>query len=47
MMNNGESEPHAMYSSSACMTTKISQLKFGAHKFERVQWIRIKPFEKN
>ena len=32
---------------SACMTSKISQLKFGAHKFERAQWSRIKPFEKN
>ena len=35
-----------MYSISACMTSKISQLKFGAHKFERVQWSQIKPFEK-
>ena len=36
-----------MYSFSACMTSKISQLKFEAHKFERVQWSCIKPFEKN
>ena len=36
-----------MYSFSACMASKISQLKFGARKFERVQWSRIKPFEKN
>ena len=36
-----------MCSFSACMTSKISQLKYGAHKFERVQWSRIKPFEKN
>ena len=36
-----------MCSFSACMTSKISQLKFGAHKFERVQWSRIKPFENN
>ena len=28
------------------MTSKNSQLKFGAYKFERVQWSRIKPFEK-
>ena len=27
------------------MSSKISQLKFVAHKFERVQWSRIKPFE--
>ena len=31
-----------MYSFSACMASKISQFKFGAHKFERVQWSRIK-----
>ena len=29
------------------MTSKISQLKFGTHKFKRVQWSRIKSFEKN
>ena len=27
------------------MASKISQLKFGAHKFERAQWNRIKQFE--
>ena len=43
--NNEELGP--MYYFSACMTSKISQLKFGAHKFERAQWSRIKPFEKN
>ena len=32
---------------SACITSKISQIKFRAHKFERVQWNHIKPFEKN
>ena len=31
-----------MYSFSACMASKISQLKFGAHEFERVQWSCIK-----
>ena len=36
-----------MYFFSACMSSKISQLKFGAHKFERVQWNRIKSFENN
>ena len=36
-----------MYSFSAYMKSKISQLKFGAHKFGRVQWSRIKPLEKN
>ena len=35
-----------MYSFSACMTSKMSLLKFGARKFERVQWSH-KPFEKN
>ena len=34
-----------MYSFSASMSSKISQLKFGAYKFERVQWSSIKPFE--
>ena len=40
-----------MNSFSACMTSKKklkkSQLKFGTHKFERVQWNRINPFENN
>ena len=31
--NNGELGPH-MYSFSACMSSKISQLKFGAHKWK-------------
>ena len=44
--NNGELGPH-VYSFPACMTSKISQLKFGVYNFERVQWSRIKSFEKN
>ena len=43
--NNGELG--AMYFLSACMTSKISQLKCGTHKLGRVQWSRINPFEKN
>ena len=35
-----------MYSFLACMTPKIFQLRLGAHT-ERVQWSRIKQFEKN
>ena len=47
-MNNGELGSYiGPIFFSACMTPNISQLKFGAHKFEKVQWSRIKPFEKN
>ena len=37
--NNGTLRP--MFSFSGCMTAKMSQLKFEAHKFERVLWSRI------
>ena len=37
--NNGVLRP--MFSFSGCMTAKTSQLKFEAHKFERVLWSRI------
>ena len=36
-----------MYSFSACMSSKISHLKFGAYKFESVQWSRTEPFKNN
>ena len=37
--NNGALGPHVSFS--GCMTSKMSYLKFEAHKFERVLWSRI------
>ena len=41
-MNNGELGPHVLFFN--LHDLKISQLKFEAHKFERVQWSCIKEF---